>query len=152
MIRRRPRSTLCPYTTLVRSRCFSSGALSIWSKAVKVVLPEVSRSASVLVMAAVSVVLPWSMWPIVPMFRWGLSRSEEHTSELQSRQYLVCRLLLEKKKYLLNLIDLRELTIYLTSPSKTLRFITHMIYTTLFFSDMAALFFPSGFFFWLLSL
>src|SRR3712207_7371361 len=87
MIRRPPRSTLFPYTTLFRS--------------------------------------PWSMWPIVPTFTCGFERSnfsfaiclseylppeggshelefatqrsEEHTSELQSRQYLVCRLLLEKK-------------------------------------------------------
>src|SRR5256885_4874775 len=60
---------------MVMPRCFSSGALSIWSKAVKVVVPEVSRSARTLVMAAVSVVLPWSMWPMVPMLRWGLSRT-----------------------------------------------------------------------------
>src|SRR5947209_12479964 len=68
MIRRPPRSTLFPYTTLFRSSnadadttgCFLTGRYR----------------------------LP----------RWVLRRSEEHTSELQSRQYLVCRLLLEKKK------------------------------------------------------
>src|SRR2546422_5920536 len=68
MIRRPPRSTLFPYTTLFRSR--DAGALVGW---------EVSNTA-----------------------RWrdnGFEfRSEEHTSELQSRLHLVCRLLLEKKK------------------------------------------------------
>ena len=53
-----------------RSR--SSGALSIWSKGVKSARP---LSAWRLVIAAVSVVLPWSMCPIVPMFTWGLFRS-----------------------------------------------------------------------------
>src|SRR3712207_7767010 len=72
MIRRPPRSTLFPYTTLFRShrqsrfadfgRCHHGG--SVW--------PQRSRGRA--------------------------RRSEEHTSELQSRQYLVCRLLLEKKK------------------------------------------------------
>src|SRR5215203_7154246 len=62
MIRRPPRSTLFPYTTLFRTPtapCRAGRRLSRWS---------------------------------------GCRRSEEHTSELQSRQYLVCRLLLEKKK------------------------------------------------------
>ena len=53
-----------------RSR--SSGALSIWSNGVNSAMP---LSAWRLVIAAVSVVLPWSMWPIVPMFTWGLVRS-----------------------------------------------------------------------------
>src|SRR3712207_8595118 len=74
MIRRPPRSTLLPYTTLFRSRT------------------------------------RWLHWGILPNFQRGFNtillklfpklredRSEEHTSELQSRQYLVCRLLLEKK-------------------------------------------------------
>src|SRR5438445_9551785 len=43
-----------------------------------------------------------SAWPRSPRFRRSLRRSEEHTSELQSRQYLVCRLLLEKKNIPLN--------------------------------------------------
>src|SRR3712207_8054495 len=68
MIRRPPRSTLFPYTTLFRSR-----PLSIAS-------PHRSRGAK------------------ERRRRGSCSRSEEHTSELQSRQYLVCRLLLEKKK------------------------------------------------------
>src|SRR5207244_3260876 len=57
---------------IVMPRSFSSGALSIWSKGVKSARP---LSASTLVMAAVSVVLPWSMCPIVPMLMWGLLRS-----------------------------------------------------------------------------
>src|SRR3712207_6909068 len=90
MIRRPPRSTLFPYTTLFRSALTRPGTVS-------------SRGG-----------------PSGPPFSFGLSiddtregnamtgrlprptdnafRSEEHTSELQSRQYLVCRLLLEKKK------------------------------------------------------
>src|SRR2546425_9583364 len=71
MIRRPPRSTLFPYTTLFRSSCcMRRGA--------------VTASATSL-----------------PLAMWGSAlqvRSEEHTSELQSLAYLVCRLLLEKKK------------------------------------------------------
>src|SRR2546429_9802495 len=77
MIRRPPRSTLFPYTTLFRS-------------------------------ISVTVTPPWAMgklreapWkcPCVPAC--NSNRSEEHTSELQSRLHLVCRLLLEKKKYVI---------------------------------------------------
>src|SRR5918992_2446877 len=57
---------------MVMPRSFSSGALSMASNGVKSASP---RSASTFVMAAVSVVLPWSMWPIVPMFTCGLFRS-----------------------------------------------------------------------------
>src|SRR3712207_9191165 len=90
MIRRPPRSTLFPYTTLFRST---------------------------LVMSAIELI-PWRKWGLPGVFEWHENqmlivkflklendtclhylgiRSEEHTSELQSRQYLVCRLLLEKK-------------------------------------------------------
>src|SRR5690349_22219450 len=81
MIRRPPRSTLFPYTTLFRSR--------------RSTCPEI----------------PWLLFPFLggddAQSRWRCStrllhragtRSEEHTSELQSRRDLVCRLLLEKKK------------------------------------------------------
>src|SRR2546425_8305313 len=54
---------------MVMPRSFSSGALSIESNGLKSACPF---SASTLVMAAVSVVLPWSMWPIVPMLTCGL--------------------------------------------------------------------------------
>src|SRR3712207_7372193 len=89
MIRRPPRSTLFPYTTLFRSE--PSGFTSTMKGTLMLNLlgfwpgNRHSLSASIcsirLTMAGV-----------------GRSRSEEHTSELQSRQYLVCRLLLEKKK------------------------------------------------------
>src|SRR5436190_17948869 len=57
---------------MVMPRSFSSGALSISSNGVESARP---LSARTLVMAAVRVVLPWSMCPIVPMFTWGLVRS-----------------------------------------------------------------------------
>src|SRR3712207_8985994 len=80
MIRRPPRSTLFPYTTLFRSLAWATphrGDETLWS-------------------------IRWSFaarrcWSWRPP--WRSPRSEEHTSELQSRQYLVCRLLLEKKKH-----------------------------------------------------
>src|SRR3712207_7123158 len=88
MIRRPPRSTLFPYTTLFRSVGGMSGAAS----------GHASEPTGGLVLAR------W-LWPILLLaipaivVGWrGAFRSEEHTSELQSRQYLVCRLLLEKKK------------------------------------------------------
>src|SRR3712207_7784763 len=78
MIRRPPRSTLFPYTTLFRSRNRRTLAGRTASAGVpKSVLRRVLTSQNT---------------------RSSPSRSEEHTSELQSRQYLVCRLLLEKKK------------------------------------------------------
>src|SRR3989442_11102086 len=73
MIRRPPRSTLFPYTTLFRSRKLPA-------------MPSQSRSYHWSIPAATQ------RMTIFPM------RSEEHTSELQSRPHLVCRLLLEKKK------------------------------------------------------
>src|SRR3712207_8055924 len=84
MIRRPPRSTLFPYTTLFRSRDYADVAqiyrFGPWRTLREVIIPHL---APYLLAAA----------------RNGLAlRSEEHTSELQSRQYLVCRLLLEKKK------------------------------------------------------
>src|SRR3712207_6869495 len=98
MIRRPPRSTLFPYTTLFRS-CGKSTLLKILAgivpHSVGTVLvqgkaPRDADNRLGLVFQA-PVLLPW---------RTVLqnTRSEEHTSELQSRQYLVCRLLLEKKK------------------------------------------------------
>src|SRR3712207_8337543 len=88
MIRRPPRSTLFPYTTLFRSvflerseiraaRCemdLSGGTTMV---------PRRTRTGSIRVLSGMAL---------------QNARSEEHTSELQSRQYLVCRLLLEKKK------------------------------------------------------
>src|SRR3712207_7956669 len=84
MIRRPPRSTLFPYTTLFRSVAFGpravlfrllGGEVSVLRVAVYLLIRKVDLELEVLVHG----------------------RSEEHTSELQSRQYLVCRLLLENK-------------------------------------------------------
>src|SRR5947209_12413744 len=77
MIRRPPRSTLFPYTTLFRSGRFRQAARRDRGD-----LDQGHRQSAA---AAAG-------------HRSGSGRSEEHTSELQSRQYLVCRLLLEKKK------------------------------------------------------
>src|SRR3712207_8319660 len=95
MIRRPPRSTLFPYTTLFRSPPDRSVAES-GQPAVLVV-----EGGEVVVVAervlAAGVVLGGRRG-IERLAHHGRGRSEEHTSELQSRQYLVCRLLLEKKK------------------------------------------------------
>src|SRR3712207_8068200 len=83
MIRRPPRSTLFPYTTLFRSPVFRAmSRAASGSRSMSISLNGTRRSLK---------------------YRFALRhqehvRSEEHTSELQSRQYLVCRLLLEKKK------------------------------------------------------
>src|SRR5205823_11212859 len=73
MIRRPPRSTLFPYTTLFRSACAGNRPVTAARRRPPACSPTPSRR------------------------RWD-PRSEEHTSELQSLAYLVCRLLLEKKK------------------------------------------------------
>src|SRR3989449_6328515 len=85
MIRRPPRSTLFPYTTLFRS--LSGLALG----ALGVVL-----AASIRSIENFAGVMNFVVFPM--LFLSGALRSEEHTSELQSRLHLVCRLLLEKKK------------------------------------------------------
>src|SRR3712207_8464546 len=84
MIRRPPRSTLFPYTTLFRS-----------TRPINRAKPPSRRADAFETAAARS-----GFIPRVCNQRQGAGcwRSEEHTSELQSRQYLVCRLLLEKKK------------------------------------------------------
>src|SRR3712207_7113599 len=91
MIRRPPRSTLFPYTTLFRSGRQFSGQGSMWQNPFANPDPR----------AAIEKASVWfTAYPISMITKKGTSflRSEEHTSELQSRQYLVCRLLLEKKK------------------------------------------------------
>src|SRR3712207_8692614 len=91
MIRRPPRSTLFPYTTLFRSLLGRRGLLRAQR-----------RGSTGLDAAAASAELLGGdlrrAGARVPGGRSLRPRSEEHTSELQSRQYLVCRLLLEKKK------------------------------------------------------
>src|SRR3712207_8106624 len=99
MIRRPPRSTLFPYTTLFRSRCpFQPGTSRnrLFVRGVSGLVSTTSpiRQAS-LRWALVISVSPVTL--LAPRIAQVVVRSEEHTSELQSRQYFVCRLLLEKK-------------------------------------------------------
>src|SRR3712207_8715799 len=100
MIRRPPRSTLFPYTTLFRSlvegkvpRLMTGGA-----QAATALYQEAARRAGTVVPTSSVTTIPVASRPDDHVDR--PARSEEHTSELQSRQYLVCRLLLEKKKKL----------------------------------------------------
>src|SRR3712207_7480229 len=91
MIRRPPRSTLFPYTTLFRSPGRAAPA------------PPRRPASACLTHSVTMPARPGMTWAGAGAERGdggvvGDGRSEEHTSELQSRQYLVCRLLLEKKK------------------------------------------------------
>src|SRR3712207_7212951 len=98
MIRRPPRSTLFPYTTLFRSLVRSPAAPVRHSR---IASARGSRRLG---------------WPAgIGRLIAGPARSEEHTSELQSRQYLVCRLLLEKK-------NTTRYTAYRPPPPRTGRF------------------------------
>src|SRR3712207_6969110 len=102
MIRRPPRSTLFPYTTLFRSRL--AGLLELGDLRLRPVGGELQGAdqRDQVALSCADVVL-------VPVVRAHLHhRSEEHTSELQSRQYLVCRLLLEKKKNRREMRDTRR--------------------------------------------
>src|SRR3712207_8473792 len=90
MIRRPPRSTLFPYTTLFRSAIVVGFCILLLVLAF--VAPRLSRHAERAGKA------PMHAGSRGARKAPGIGRSEEHTSELQSRQYLVCRLLLEKKK------------------------------------------------------
>src|SRR3712207_7115310 len=87
MIRRPPRSTLFPYTTLFRSFLCNDSQLA----------EDLCQESYIMLLESIKTLkdpdgfMPW-------LFKTAKNRSEEHTSELQSRQYLVCRLLLEKKK------------------------------------------------------
>src|SRR3712207_7055512 len=94
MIRRPPRSTLFPYTTLFRSLVERFAALHRMLG----VDDEVDQDLVELVPVAEDLGEQRSQGHPNPDPRGAQTRSEEHTSELQSRQYLVCRLLLEKKK------------------------------------------------------
>src|SRR3712207_8703517 len=91
MIRRPPRSTLFPYTTLFRSPRLKRGEIQPLDREQTRTLlqaAEGDRLHALCVVAVTAGLRPGEMLAL---------RSEEHTSELQSRQYLVCRLLLEKK-------------------------------------------------------
>src|SRR3712207_8130655 len=92
MIRRPPRSTLFPYTTLFRSHSFLD---ALGCAFLAQTYPECAKLLGPVVPGTIvpdGVPVPGTPHVLDPV------RSEEHTSELQSRQYLVCRLLLEKKK------------------------------------------------------
>src|SRR3712207_7937815 len=100
MIRRPPRSTLFPYTTL-----FRSGGTPTYTGATTST-PGVTDTSTI-ALGASETLLYWQNFNLTSedMLNFEFQarndialRSEEHTSELQSRQYLVCRLLLEKKK------------------------------------------------------
>src|SRR3712207_8524681 len=97
MMRRPPRSTLFPYTTLFRSRLAVAGAapgpFPLGPGHAGGLL--VSRPGGLLPSRHQATLRTWVDPEVVVEVR--RRRSEEHTSELQSRQYLVCRLLLEKK-------------------------------------------------------
>src|SRR3712207_8551566 len=101
MIRRPPRSTLFPYTTL-----FRSDPMPPWSHVA--ILGWAGMRGVVSLAAALALPLDFPQRDLIVFLR-----SEEHTSELQSRQYLVCRLLLEKKKT----------TTYMVTPAHTLRLV-----------------------------
>src|SRR2546422_4633217 len=95
MIRRPPRSTLFPYTTLFRSthknwwECDTGIAYLISGDLAKTDPLQLGPSG-------------WRTWRMTKIYDLSDPRSEEHTSELQSRLHLVCRLLLEKKKNIIN--------------------------------------------------
>src|SRR3712207_7163271 len=91
MIRRPPRSTLFPYTTLFRSQILEDGKLTDAQGR------KVDFRNTIVIMTSNIGAATISKNQTLG-FTVGDDRSEEHTSELQSRQYLVCRLLLEKKK------------------------------------------------------
>src|SRR3712207_8936214 len=98
MIRRPPRSTLFPYTTLFRSfLVLHVGDRAEWRGSERQV-----RRCKVLVIEGVG-----SSCTDLKTYIFHDGRSEEHTSELQSRQYLVCRLLLEKKKIHIDYVVMR---------------------------------------------
>src|SRR3712207_6930565 len=99
MIRRPPRSTLFPYTTLFRSGRSVRGRQVSRDSRPSISARKAGRGSC---SSGKRYFRPTgtthAVLPAAPSFLAAASRSEEHTSELQSRQYLVCRLLLEKKK------------------------------------------------------
>src|SRR3712207_8346001 len=102
MIRRPPRSTLFPYTTLFRSvdeeveEDFVEGE-ALQRASLQLERPDRIDEARISVLLRVLRIEAINV--LHQRHRLGAERSEEHTSELQSRQYLVCRLLLEKKRH-----------------------------------------------------
>src|SRR3712207_8286287 len=102
MIRRPPRSTLFPYTTLFRSVRQTPCARSLAVCATR----DDTRGERPRALLLVAVEVFDAGASVKDHDALVARRSEEHTSELQSRQYLVCRLLLEKKKYIICSVNL----------------------------------------------
>src|SRR3712207_8263408 len=102
MIRRPPRSTLFPYTTLFRSGVRGAGHPGGAAAGPRGPPPVLSPVR----------------FPAPPVGGSARIRSEEHTSELQSRQYLVCRLLLEKKKQPVHSLDCKATSTADPPPSQ----------------------------------
>src|SRR2546425_8034431 len=102
MIRRPPRSTLFPYTTLFRSIVKDARAKHIQMRKVKAAHHRINLRIAQFHHLVV--------FQKLTIFRGDGVRSEEHTSELQSLAYLVCRLLLEKKKKITKMTLDTELT------------------------------------------
>src|SRR5207244_5108450 len=101
MLRPPPISTLFPYTTLFRSDFERSRSRDFRACSLGVLPPEVSQSRTRWTFTEWFTIGVWiaiSRWAAGPGADPFSSRSEEHTSELQSPDHLVCRLLLEKKK------------------------------------------------------
>src|SRR5256884_7098500 len=96
MIRRPPRSTLFPYTTLFRSRLHAAHIILVIAVAPIVLV----RACEFLAPAGGAAEIRFQHQIAVGGKDLLRRRSEEHTSELQSRLHLVCRLLLEKKKHI----------------------------------------------------
>src|SRR3712207_6981872 len=92
MIRRPPRSTLFPYTTLFRSLQVPANRIGYTALSL----------SQLKVLQEVITLIVFAPFAVLYMRQPLKLRSEEHTSELQSRQYLVCRLLLEKKKMIID--------------------------------------------------
>src|SRR3712207_9015931 len=92
MIRRPPRSTLFPYTTLFRSYTTKD-----WMRALEHGIDRNGKPLLLMPSHETTLMTKSDLASVI-----AYCRSEEHTSELQSRQYLVCRLLLEKKKTIYN--------------------------------------------------
>src|SRR2546422_1239765 len=92
MIRRPPRSTLFPYTTLFRS--IGAGPAIV----VSILLAGITSTFAAITYSEFAAMIPISGSAYTYAYATLGERSEEHTSELQSRLHLVCRLLLEKKK------------------------------------------------------
>src|SRR5258708_31534294 len=100
MIRRPPRSTLFPYTTLFRSTAHLCAQFDLRNRR------ELAKEAQPCIDVLRQRLAHHDLWKRNRRSTGGTSasRSEEHTSELQSPDHLVCRLLLEKKKHLLVMI------------------------------------------------